>query len=77
MGATLYHLLTNESAYQFRPDTDPLITILEAEIVPVRARRSAVPASIAHVAERAMRKDPEQRFTSADEMRSALLAASR
>lgn len=75
MGATLYHLLTNAPAYNFRPDADPMITILEEEIVPVRARKPTVPTPIAHVAERAMCKNPGDRFASADAMRAALLAA--
>jgi serine/threonine protein kinase len=75
MGATLYHLLTNQPAHNFRSDTDPMITILEDEIVPVRARTPSVPAPIANVVERAMRKDPRERFASADDMRTALFTA--
>ncbi|MBX3155341.1 MAG: protein kinase [Deltaproteobacteria bacterium] len=75
MGATLYHLLTNECAYNFRREMDPLVTILEEDIVPIARRRSTVPAAIAAVAERALRKDPAQRYASAAEMRAALIAA--
>jgi len=75
MGATLYHLLTGKHAFDFRDHVDPMVTILEEEIVPVAIRRPSVPPAIAAVAERAMHKRPEQRFGSAEEMRLALLAA--
>jgi pSer/pThr/pTyr-binding forkhead associated (FHA) protein len=73
MGATLYHLLTGKLAYDFRDEVDPLVTILEESIVPVRARKPAVPAAIAAAVERALAKDPAKRFASADEMRRALI----
>lgn len=75
MGATLYHLLANQPAYDFRRETDPLITILEEEIVPLQRRKPTIPPAIAMVAEHAMRKDPSRRFASANEMRAALIAA--
>lgn len=75
MGATLYRLLTNQFAYDFRAGTDPFVTILEEQVVPVRARNPAVPARLAAVAETALRKDPTQRFASAEAMRAALLGA--
>ena len=75
MGATLYHLLTGQLAYNFRKEMDPLVTILEEEIVPVRQRKPTVPAALAAVAERAMKKDPAQRFANAEDMRRALIGA--
>jgi serine/threonine-protein kinase len=75
MGATLYRLLTNQFAYDFRQGTDPFVTILEEPVIPIRTRNPAVPARLAAVAETALRKDPAQRFATADAMRAALLNA--
>ena len=75
MGATLYHLLTGATAYRFRAEMDPLVTILEEDIVPISERRPSVPPAIAAVAERALKKDPAQRHPSAKAMGDALAAA--
>lgn len=77
MGATLYHLLTGALAYNFRKDVDPFITILEENIIPITMRDPSIPPAIAAVIERAMAKDPQQRFARADDMREALLHAAR
>ena len=76
MGATLYHLLTGEPAYNFRRETAPFVTILEEPIVPVQRRTPSVPGQLATVVEWALRKDPGQRPASAGQLRAALLAAS-
>jgi serine/threonine-protein kinase len=75
MGATLYHLLTGQLAYDFSREMDPLVMILEKDIVPIRKRKPSIPAALAAAVERSLNKDPKQRFADADAMRSALLAS--
>lgn len=75
MGATLYHLLTGQYAYNFRREVDPFVTILEEEPVSIQARKPAIPATLAAVIARAMAKAPALRFATAEEMRANLLAA--
>jgi eukaryotic-like serine/threonine-protein kinase len=75
MGATLYFLLTGQLAYRFKPNVEPLVTIIEDPIVPIRERKATIPVKVAEVVERAMRKDPAQRYHTADEMREALRTA--
>jgi hypothetical protein len=74
-GSVLYRLLTGSHAFEFRAGRDPLVTILEDDIVPVARRAPAVPPAVAAIVERAMRKDPAHRFPAAREMRQALIAA--
>jgi serine/threonine-protein kinase len=75
MGATLYHLLTGQLAYDFGREIDPLVMILEKDIVPLQKRKPSIPAALAQVVERSLKKDPKQRHRDADEMRQALRAA--
>ena len=75
MGATLYHLLTDQLAYDFGRKIDPLVMILEQDIVPIQQRKPSIPTPLATAIERSMRKDPTQRYRDAGEMRRALLAA--
>jgi serine/threonine-protein kinase len=75
MGATLYYLLTGQHAFSFGAQAEPIVTVLESDIVPIRRRKPSVPQAVAGVVERAMHKDPAQRYRTAEEMRQALLAA--
>jgi pSer/pThr/pTyr-binding forkhead associated (FHA) protein len=52
-----------------------VITVLENEVVPLARRKPSVPGAVAAVVERAMHKDPRQRFRTATDMQQALLAA--
>jgi serine/threonine protein kinase len=75
MGAILYYLLTGEHAFSFGAQAEPMIAVLENEIMPVARRKPSVPRAVAAVVERAMHKEPLQRFRTAGDMRQALLAA--
>lgn len=75
MGAILYYLLTGEHAFRFGPQAEPMVTVLETEILPIARRKPSLPGAVAAVVERALHKDPLQRFQTAGEMRQALLAA--
>ncbi|HEX3474241.1 MAG TPA: protein kinase [Kofleriaceae bacterium] len=75
MGAILYYLLTGEHAFSFGARAEPIVTVLENEIRPIAQRKPSVPGAVAAAIERAMQKDPLQRFRDAAEMQQALLAA--
>jgi serine/threonine-protein kinase len=73
VGATLYHLLTGQFAYDFHPaDKDPLLTIIEDDVVPIEERGIQVPAALAEIINRSLCKDPSGRYGSAREMGDAL-----
>jgi serine/threonine-protein kinase len=77
-GAVLYELLTGRPPYVRYADTDlwELIQrVRTQQPPPVRQLRGDVSPPLARVVERAMAKDPAQRFQSAFEMRQALAAA--
>jgi serine/threonine-protein kinase len=79
LGCVLYELLTGE-----RPFNGPSSVVVlgkqlreEAEPIRVRAPEQGVPEILEQVVMRALRKRPEDRFSTAAEMRSALEAAIR
>jgi serine/threonine-protein kinase len=74
MGVTLYHLLTGAFPFDASGDTGVLCAILEGTIVPLRARRPMLPASLETVVMRALHREPEARYADANEMRRALSA---
>jgi serine/threonine protein kinase len=74
MGVVLYCLLTGKRPF----DGGDLAQILQAvrsePAVRVDVRRPGVPRALADIVERAMHKDPAQRYASARDMASALVA---
>lgn len=73
LAATMYHLLTGQFIYDFRPrQQDPMITVIEDDVVPIERRGVSVPRTVAQVIERALRKEMNERYQSAAEMRNAL-----
>jgi serine/threonine protein kinase len=74
MGVVLYCLLTGKRPF----DGGDLAQILQAvrsePAVRADVRRPGVPAELASIVERAMHKDPAQRYASARDMASALVA---
>jgi serine/threonine-protein kinase len=77
VGATLYHLLSGRSHYDFGKRKDRLAVILEDPAVPLTQVCPAVPPALAEVVHRALAKDPADRFPDAEAMRQALLPHSR
>ncbi len=77
-GATLYWLLTGHPAYDFEArdargePKDPFLVILEDPVVPLRRRNPAVPAALAQVVEKALAREPADRYRSARAMQQAL-----
>lgn len=78
MGMTAYSLLAGDTALDIGPAGDMAATvraIFEGQIVPLRRRAPDVPDRVAEVIERALAKDPGQRWQSAAAMRTALMHA--
>ncbi|HEX8890165.1 MAG TPA: FHA domain-containing serine/threonine-protein kinase [Pyrinomonadaceae bacterium] len=76
MGMTAYSLLTGAIALDLSPRANVAETvkaIFEKPIIPVRHRVPEIPDSVAQVIERAITKNPAQRWSSAEEMRAALM----
>jgi eukaryotic-like serine/threonine-protein kinase len=76
MGMTAYSLLTGAIALDLSPRANVAETvkaIFEKPIIPVRHRVPEIPESVAQVIERAITKNTAQRWSSAEEMRAALM----
>jgi eukaryotic-like serine/threonine-protein kinase len=78
MGMTAYSLLTGAIALDISPRANVAETvkaIFEKPIIPMRHRVSEIPEPVAQVIERALTKDVNQRWPTAEAMRAALLQA--
>jgi hypothetical protein len=76
IGMTAYSLLAGDTALDLGPHNDIAGTvkaIFEGKIIPLRQRVPEVPERVAEVIERALVKDPANRWQSAAAMRTALL----
>lgn len=78
LGMTAYSLLAGDTALDLGPRNDMAGTvraIFEGQIIPLRQRAPDVPQQVAEVIERALNKDPVNRWQSAAAMRNALMHA--
>lgn len=78
MGMTAYSLIAGGIALDIPPQAnvgDTVKAIFEKPIIPLAARAPDVPLSLVNAIERALAKDPAQRWTSAAAMRDALVQA--
>jgi pSer/pThr/pTyr-binding forkhead associated (FHA) protein len=76
IGMTAYSLLAGDTALDLGPNNDIAGTvraIFEGRVIPLRQRVPEVPEIVAQVIERALAKDPENRWQSAAAMRTALM----
>ncbi|HYV25887.1 MAG TPA: FHA domain-containing serine/threonine-protein kinase [Pyrinomonadaceae bacterium] len=76
IGMTAYSLLAGDIALNLGPGHDMAGTvraIFEGRIIPLRDRAPDVPERVAEVIERALAKEPDQRWQSATAMRTALM----
>src|SRR5262249_21251316 len=72
--ATLYNLLTGRYIYDLLGDFQgQLLMILETDPVPLRSRRPELPAALEKVVQRALAREPNQRFPDVKAFRQALL----
>jgi serine/threonine protein kinase len=75
IGMTAYSLLAGDIALDLGPSHDIAGTvraIFEGQIIPLRSRVPDIPERLAEVIERALVKDPANRWQSAAAMRTAL-----
>ena len=78
IGMTAYSLLAGDIALNLGSGHDMAATvraIFEGRIIPLRERAPDVPERVAEVIERALVKEPENRWQSAAAMRTALMHA--
>lgn len=75
MAATFYYMLTGVTPRDFAPGQKPVDVVMRGEIVPIRRRDPGVPAGVAEVIDRALAKDPADRFQTAAELIDALAKA--
>jgi serine/threonine protein kinase len=76
--AMLYHAIAGRPPYEPAPIPGAMILkILEENPTPIRDRQPDVPAALAEVIHRALKKDPVNRFPTVEEFRQALLPFAR
>jgi hypothetical protein len=78
IGMTAYSLLAGDTALDLGANGDIAGTvkaIFEGRVIPLRQRAAEVPQQVAEVIERALAKDPDNRWQSAAAMRNALMHA--
>lgn len=66
LGAVLYRLLTGHHSFEADNQFDARIAILNFPIIPIDTWRKALPTVLTDVVERAMQKDPAQRYADWD-----------
>jgi serine/threonine-protein kinase len=71
-GVVLYELLSGSRPFTGRDMTEIAVQVISRPPPDLRVIRPELPASLAAVVQRALAKEPEQRFQSATEMASAL-----
>ena len=71
-GATLYHLLSGQLPFDYSNEQRLLGRILDASATLMSEVRPDIPAGLLAVVERAMRRDPVDRFPTAADMLAAI-----
>lgn len=72
-GIVLWETLTGERLYWADTDAERIRKVREAEVPALAERRKDLPQALIAAVERALCRDPEARFGSADEMSQALM----
>ncbi|HAA89275.1 MAG: Serine/threonine-protein kinase Sp [Thermoanaerobacterales bacterium 50_218] len=72
LGVVLYEMATGEVPFKGDNPISVALKHLQEEPPPIRQKNPAIPPELEQVIFKAMAKDPENRFSSADEMRKAL-----
>jgi serine/threonine-protein kinase len=73
LGATLYWYLSGTTPHDFTESRCRFLTVLEDPIVPLVERCPQTPAELSRIIDRALAREPAERFTSATEMRRAMV----
>jgi len=74
LGLVLYELLAGKGPFRDVPLPELPRAVLERDARPLRAVAPAIPEPLAAVVDRCIRRDPEERFASADHLLAALEA---
>jgi len=74
LGVTLYWLVTGQWPYEAASRDELLHKIVKEPPIPLVDRRADLPAAFVSIVERALARDPAQRFATAGEMEAALRA---
>jgi tetratricopeptide (TPR) repeat protein len=77
VGAVMYEVLAGHKPFEAESMHSVLFQVLDQNPEPIRNRTPEIPLPIAEVVDRALAKDPGQRFQGAGEMRTALRSARR
>ena len=72
LGAVLYEMLTGKRAFVGKTQISVMSAILEKEPEPISAVQPLTPRALDHVLERALAKDPEERWQSAADVKAEL-----
>ncbi|QEH32067.1 Serine/threonine-protein kinase StkP [Aquisphaera giovannonii] len=74
IGATLYMMLTGSQVYDFPNKLNrQVLMVLQEDAVPIQSRRAELPTGLARVVDRALSRQPADRFPDARSMSEALL----
>jgi eukaryotic-like serine/threonine-protein kinase len=71
--AILYRLLTDRPLYDVTPPIPTLTNVLEGAVIPLRNRRPQLDPELAHVVERALAREPVDRYEDVKAFAAALL----
>ncbi|MDF1660265.1 MAG: serine/threonine-protein kinase [Planctomycetota bacterium] len=74
MGATLYRLLTGKYPFNFRDEVDDARVMLSEHVLPLNNRGRQFPPGLANIVDKAVARDPIERYQSAKAFRQALEA---
>jgi serine/threonine protein kinase/tetratricopeptide (TPR) repeat protein len=75
LGVVLYRALTGKKPYDGETDAQVITSVLESTPKSVGALRGDIPQALEAAVDRALAKDPRQRFASARAMRAAIASA--
>lgn len=74
LGAVLWELLTNERLFTAETESETLARVNACEVPDIRKRREGVPEGVAALVSRALARDPDRRFATAQDMLRELRA---
>ena len=77
LGATLYHHLTGQHPFGKAHGVALLRKVLKGRRIPIRSVAPEIPQGLADVLDRALARDPSERWSSAEEMYNALFLFSK
>lgn len=75
LGTVMYEMLTGQQPFRGPHMASVVHDIVHEKPAPIQSLNPAVGAAVARVIEKALEKDPANRFANADEMHAALIAA--